>query len=215
MKTGSNTTTDREFIAECFRGHMDNINRLAEEGTLIVAGPLGKNENNYRGIFILDKINSIDDAKELLQTDPALATGQWVSLDVPLSSFAGLTTRGHLAQMIISGDPNTVYVDNIYFYRTVTSVDESIIPATFALKQNFPNPFNPETTIQFELPMANTVKLTVYNMLGKEMYTLLNEYKEAGIYTVKLNASELPSGTYFYAITAGEYREVRKMVLIK
>ncbi len=97
----------------------------------------------------------------------------------------------------------------------MTAVDESIIPATFALKQNFPNPFNPETTIQFELPMANTVKLTVYNMLGKEMYTLLNEYKEAGIYTVKLNASELPSGTYFYAITAGEYREVRKMVLIK
>ncbi len=114
LKTGSNTTTVREFIEECFRGHMDNINRLAEEGTLIVAGPLGKNENNYRGIFILDKINSIDDAKELLQTDPALATGQWVSLDVPLSSFAGLTTRGHLAQMIISGDPNTVYVDNIY-----------------------------------------------------------------------------------------------------
>lgn len=72
LKTGTNTTTDKELIAESFRGHMDNINRLVEEGKLIVAGPLGKNENNYRGIFILNNIKSIDEAKELLQTDLAV-----------------------------------------------------------------------------------------------------------------------------------------------
>lgn len=72
LKTGTNTTTDKEFISESFRGHLDNINRLVEEGKLIVAGPLGKNENNYRGIFILNNIKSIEEAVELLQTDPAI-----------------------------------------------------------------------------------------------------------------------------------------------
>ena len=72
LKTGTNTTTDKELISNSFRGHMDNINRLAEEGKLIVAGPLGKNENNYRGIFILNNLKSIEEAKELLQTDLAI-----------------------------------------------------------------------------------------------------------------------------------------------
>jgi len=72
LKTGTNTTTDKKLISNSFRGHMDNINHLVEEGKLIVAGPLDKNESNYRGIFILNNIKSIEDAKELLQTDLAI-----------------------------------------------------------------------------------------------------------------------------------------------
>lgn len=72
LKTGTNANADKELVAESFRGHMNNINRLVEEGKLIVAGPLGKNEQNYRGIFILNNINSLDEAKELLQTDLAV-----------------------------------------------------------------------------------------------------------------------------------------------
>lgn len=75
LKTGTNTTADKELTAESFRGHMDNINRLVEEGKLVVAGPLGKNENNYRGIFILNNIKSIEEAKELLKTDLAIKNG--------------------------------------------------------------------------------------------------------------------------------------------
>lgn len=75
LKTGANTTIDRTFISESFKGHMDNINRLVEENKLIVAGPLGKNENNYRGIFILNNIDSIAHAKEILVTDPAIKNG--------------------------------------------------------------------------------------------------------------------------------------------
>lgn len=75
LKTGANTTTDKELIAESFRGHMDNINRLVEEGKLVVAGPLGKNENNYRGIFILNNIKSMEEVKELLKTDLAIKNG--------------------------------------------------------------------------------------------------------------------------------------------
>lgn len=75
LKTGTNTTTDKELISESFRGHLDNINKLVEEGILIVAGPLGKNEHNYRGIFILNNVESIEAAKEHLQTDLAIANG--------------------------------------------------------------------------------------------------------------------------------------------
>jgi uncharacterized protein YciI len=75
LKTGTNTTTDKELIAESFRGHMDNINRLVKEGKLVVAGPLGKNDNNYRGIFILNNIKTKEEAIELLQTDIAIKNG--------------------------------------------------------------------------------------------------------------------------------------------
>lgn len=75
LKTGTNTTTDKELIAESFKGHMNNIKRLVEEGKLIVAGPLGKNDNKYRGIFILNNLKTIEEAKELLQTDLAIKNG--------------------------------------------------------------------------------------------------------------------------------------------
>jgi len=75
LKTGINKTEDKEFISENFRGHMNNINRLVKEGKLIVAGPFGKNDKDYRGLFILNNIRTMDEAKELLQTDPAIKSG--------------------------------------------------------------------------------------------------------------------------------------------
>ena len=75
LKTGTNKTTDKQLISESFRGHMDNINHLIKRRKLIVAGPLEKNEKSYRGIFILNNIKSIGEAKELLQTDPAIKNG--------------------------------------------------------------------------------------------------------------------------------------------
>ena len=71
LKTGSNTTTDQVFIDSCFSGHMANIVRLVNEGKLIVAGPLGKNDNTYRGIFIFN-VSTIEEARELVQSDPAI-----------------------------------------------------------------------------------------------------------------------------------------------
>ncbi len=72
LKTGENTSMTKELISESFRGHMKNINRLVEEEKLILAGPFEKNENNYRGIFILNNIKSIQEANDLLQTDLAI-----------------------------------------------------------------------------------------------------------------------------------------------
>lgn len=74
LKTGPKQTTDQEVINQSFRGHMDNINRLVEEGKLIVAGPMWKNDKSYRGIFILD-VSSTEEADTLLQTDPAINAG--------------------------------------------------------------------------------------------------------------------------------------------
>lgn len=71
LKTGTNTTTDKAFIDSCFSGHMANILRLVNEGKLIVAGPLGKNDNTYRGIFIFN-VTTIEEAQKLVETDPAV-----------------------------------------------------------------------------------------------------------------------------------------------
>lgn len=86
LKTGTNETTDKTFISESFRGHMDNINRLVEQKKLIVAGPLGKNTNNYRGIFILNNVTDLEEANKLLQTDPAIKSGL---LDAELYNWYG------------------------------------------------------------------------------------------------------------------------------
>src|SRR5690606_19054546 len=75
LKTGPNKTTDKTFISEQFKGHMENIDRLVKEKKLIVAGPLKKNEKTYRGIFILDNLKGIEESAELLQTDPAIKSG--------------------------------------------------------------------------------------------------------------------------------------------
>ncbi len=72
LKTGSNTNADKTFIGECFRGHLENINKLVSEKIMIVAGPLGKNPNTYRGIFILQNMKSIKEVEEVLDTDPAI-----------------------------------------------------------------------------------------------------------------------------------------------
>lgn len=72
LKTGTNHSSDKEFVAEKFKGHMENINRLVKEEKLVVAGPIAKNEKDYRGIFILHNISSLEDAKSILNTDPAV-----------------------------------------------------------------------------------------------------------------------------------------------
>lgn len=86
LKTGTNQTSDNNLIKESFRGHLENITRLVAEGKLIVAGPIAKNDKNYRGIFILKNIATPDEAREILQTDPAIKAGL---LDIELYNWYG------------------------------------------------------------------------------------------------------------------------------
>ncbi|MGE5433099.1 MAG: M4 family metallopeptidase [Syntrophomonadaceae bacterium] len=92
---------------------------------------------------------------------------------------------------------------------------ESARVTTYGLSQNYPNPFNPSTVINFQVPKASKVMLKVYDMLGKEVTTLVNEYKEQGRYSVEFNASSLPSGTYIYEIRANSFVKSGKMLLLK
>lgn len=96
------------------------------------------------------------------------------------------------------------------------------LPAEYVLEQNYPNPFNPETTISYKLPFSGYTTLKVYDILGKEVATLVNEHQLAGQYSVQLNAAQLTnlrhslsSGVYFYRLTANEYQSIKKMILLK
>jgi hypothetical protein len=89
------------------------------------------------------------------------------------------------------------------------------IPETFRLEQNYPNPFNPTTTIRFDLPYASQVALTVFNLLGQQVATLVDRKLEAGGHRVEFNAADLPSGVYFYRIEASNFVDTKKMVVLK
>ena len=99
--------------------------------------------------------------------------------------------------------------------KSVVTDNGLIIPKTYSLSQNYPNPFNPVTNIKFENPKGGMVTLKVYDMLGREAKTLVNEIKQTGSYTVIFDASTLSSGIYFYKLTAGDFVQVKKMVLLK
>ena len=89
------------------------------------------------------------------------------------------------------------------------------IPAKFNLFQNFPNPFNPTTTIKYNIPKDEHVKLVVYDVTGKVVKELVNEYKTAGIHSVEFNAGSYASGTYYFKIEAGGDKDIKKMMLLK
>jgi hypothetical protein len=93
--------------------------------------------------------------------------------------------------------------------------EQGIIPTQFNLSQNYPNPFNPNTIISFSVPQSDLVNLTVYNLLGQTVATLVNERLEPGNYKIDFNAQNLVSGAYFYVIEAGSFRSVKKMTLLK
>jgi hypothetical protein len=121
----------------------------------------------------------------------------------PVSAFVGANYDG-------------VYFDNETWVPV--SVDDDVIsqtPTSFEISQNYPNPFNPSTSIQFKIPENSFVTLKVYNVLGKEVATLLNEEKNAGLYEVTFDATDFSSGIYFYKIEAGNFVATKKMILMK
>jgi hypothetical protein len=98
---------------------------------------------------------------------------------------------------------------------TITNIPGLETPVNYALSQNYPNPFNPTTKINYSMPKQALVTIKVYDMLGKEVATLVNEVKTAGNYTVEFNGANLSSGVYFYKISAGDFSSVKRMTLIK
>ena len=110
--------------------------------------------------------------------------------------------------------------DKIAWYENLSPVgivnnDLQIVPVKSFLYRNYPNPFNPSTTIMFDLPKSSEVSLKVFNILGEEVATLVSERLSTGSYSYDWDASNLASGVYLYRLQAGDYIETRKMILMK
>jgi photosystem II stability/assembly factor-like uncharacterized protein len=126
-------------------------------------------------------------------------------------------------------DINLVYTGGIVYAYAINQDDQVIglvepvgvqpinsnVPSAYQLGQNYPNPFNPSTKISFSLPKSDFVKLTVFDLLGREVTSLVKEELKPGTYEVDWNASNYPSGVYFYKLTSGNYTETKKMILLK
>jgi len=116
---------------------------------------------------------------------------------------------------------SSLYGDQIAWYenRLITTdvkTRASVILEEFALHQNYPNPFNPRTMISYSIPQSGFVKLNIYNIPGREIQILMNEFQPAGLYNFDFDASQLSDGVYFYQLKVGNrYSETKKMLYIK
>ena len=118
--------------------------------------------------------------------------------------------------VLTQSDSFYIYYNAGWIPTNVESPEEELATiAGFDLYQNYPNPFNPSTTIEFSIPSAGLVQLSIFNILGEEIKTLLNEERPAGKYSVQFNAHNLASGIYFYRLQADSFIELKKMILIK
>lgn len=149
------------------------------------------------------------------------SSGSWnTSVEVSTGSPTGLQSASVVemnttsAAFAYAGANGT----NVYFNNEDWTVDvneEEGTPENYSLEQNYPNPFNPSTTIKFRIPEGSYVSLKVYNVLGKEIATLVSEEMNAGTYEVNFDASNLSSGVYFYKIESGNFVKTNKMILMK
>ena len=152
-----------------------------------------------------------------------MADGTVVSAEPPGLRVAGLASP-------VDPDGSTFLVDNmgntLYFTASVVGIDYQLtttgvaltnghVPSNFFLEQNYPNPFNPRTVISYQLAVNSIVTLRVYDMLGREVETLVNSGQEAGYHNVAFNGADLPSGVYLYRLQAGSFRETKKLLLLK
>ncbi len=113
--------------------------------------------------------------------------------------------------MVISG----FLADTLLRGALVSVAEGPTLPVTSALLQNFPNPFNPSTTIQYEIPARVSVSLKVYDILGREVTSLVNGEQPPGVHTVRFDASNLSSGVYFYMLRAGDFIETKRLMILR
>jgi hypothetical protein len=161
-----------------------------------------------------------DSAANPISGATAPMTGSWRP-EQPLSAFN--TTHAPTGQWILSindnatGDTGTLKRWCITFAFTcpVGGIQTLEIPNYYSLSQNYPNPFNPSTVIKFTLPQSQGVKLVIFDILGREVKTLVNEVRNAGVYEVNFDASALSSGVYFYRLVTDNFTDTKRMLLVK
>ena len=128
-----------------------------------------------------------------------------------ITKSEGLVKRTHRVYNFFDWSFADVYrKDEVSGIKTIET-----FPNNFILYQNYPNPFNPATKIEYQIPQRSFVTINIYDVLGNEIVSLVNEEKSAGSYEVEFNGNDLPSGIYFYQLQEGNFLDTKKMVLIK
>ncbi len=143
--------------------------------------------------------------------------GSWHKKSYDLSAYKGKNIYFAVNYyMVLAGafgaSSDNVWIDN---FKLTGKGFAALVPGSFNLYQNFPNPFNPSTDIQFALPVDARVKLEIYNTLGQRVMKPVDTEYKSGVYSITINAGDLASGVYFYRLTAGDFIDEKKMVLIK
>lgn len=147
----------------------------------------------------------------------------WTEFNIPIL-YDNLNGNPQMAYVTIalldtaigSANVNSVaFIDNFSLENTTSVDDGKIISDNFLLDQNFPNPFNPSTKISWSTNVAGKQTLKIYNILGNEVATLVDEFKEAGSYSVEFNSKGLTSGIYFYTLSLGNKSQTKKMILLQ
>ena len=171
----------------------------------------------YEGI----KAQNIDlDGNFLWDSSGVLVSSEAPINYYPYSSLEGGGSYHHGAIITFLGSGNrlkTKYINSWGYLGDVTSLENESLsqPNNFYLSQNYPNPFNPSTKISWQSPVGSNQTLKVFDVLGNEVATLVDEYKSAGNYEIEFDASKLSSGIYFYRLTSSEFNQVKKMILVK
>jgi len=163
-------------------------------------------------------LHSPDDRRLGLSTGPfVMVPGDTQTVVIAEIAGGAVTGIGYLEAISLVKNYSQIAQD---FYDTafpipVSVSEETVLPMEFELSQNYPNPFNPSTKIGWQSPVGSNQTLKIYDVLGNEVATLIDEYKPAGIYEVEWNASGSPSGVYFYQLITDKFIETKKMMLIK
>lgn len=164
------------------------------------------------------KITSITSSNAIFSARPTSKTVPSAQFFADTLRFAPSSVGTSSAFIIVSSNalssPDTIRVSG---NATLTEVDQFVdeIPKEFSLAQNYPNPFNPATTIEFSLPRSELATLKIFNLLGEEVATLVNEVRPAGTYRIGWNASGSPSGVYIYRLQAGDFTATKKLILLR
>lgn len=182
-------------------GNFSQGNAVSGDGGIIVG-------DNGDGAFRLSNAGGLESLNQVYSNLLTPGSDLFIAM--------GISADGQF--IVGQGKNGTTTLDEGYLLAVndINSVDESgYNPEGFNLEQNYPNPFNPSTSIQYQISNISNVSLKVYDVLGNEVATLVNEEKPAGSYEVEFNASQLSSGIYFYQLSSGSFMQTRKMIFAK
>ena len=193
---------DIEFVHTVVPVELTSFRALAV-GSNVVLHWNTATETNNSGFEIQRSSNNVNFARV------GFIPGHGTSTKTNEYSFTDQNVSGHLYYRLKQLD-----MDGTYKYSKVVEVNIAK-QFTYALNQNYPNPFNPSTEISYSIPEKSFVSLKVYNVLGKEIASLVNNQEEAGIHQINFNAANLSSGMYFYTIRAGNFTATKKLMLLK